>query len=129
MQREVIDFRRTPCFGTCPIYRAQVWADGKVTFKGERFTEKVGMYSATIPAEEVSQLLSEAAQINFFAMDTLYVTGATDFPSQVLTLRDKGKTHTVRTEGEGPKEVELLMQKVDQAIMHAVRTNGKAANK
>ena len=121
----VIEFRRTACFGTCPIYQATVARNGKVTFTGVRFIDKIGSFEAQIPETEVQQMLTEIDKVNFFDRDTLYVTGATDLPSMILRVRNHGKYHTIRTEGEGPEEVEKLMQRIDRVIMNAIRMDGK----
>ena len=117
----VIDLERTPCYGTCPIYRATISQNGHITFTGKKFIDLIGTFEADIPEAQVTQLLKEIDQANFFARDSVYVTGATDFPSIILRVRHNGRYHTVRTEGEGPKELEQLMQRIDQTILQAVR--------
>lgn len=119
----VIEFRRTPCFGACPIYNAQITRDGNITYEGINFVTKTGKFTAKTDVVLVEDLLSRADNINFWQLDSLYATGATDFPSQVLTIRKDGKKKTISSEGEGPAELQNLMRSVDEVIMEALRND------
>ncbi|NJR78614.1 DUF6438 domain-containing protein [Sphingomonas corticis] len=42
IEGESITYETAPCFGTCPVYRVTVNADGSGTFEGRRFTAVTG---------------------------------------------------------------------------------------
>lgn len=44
---EPITLATGPCFGTCPVYRVTIRADGSGTFEGQRFTEVTGTRAFT----------------------------------------------------------------------------------
>src|SRR5437868_598498 len=39
-----ISFERTPCFGTCPVDKLVLRADGTATYTGTRYVERMGEY-------------------------------------------------------------------------------------
>jgi hypothetical protein len=42
---ETITYQTSPCFGSCPVYKVTVSADGRGTFEGQRFTAATGTKS------------------------------------------------------------------------------------
>ena len=38
----VLTFDRTPCFGRCPAYSMQVFADGRIDYEGKRVVPMMG---------------------------------------------------------------------------------------
>jgi hypothetical protein len=51
-----ITFERTPCFGTCPVYRVRVSGSGSVSFTGIRNVDSVGTFTGHIDAAAVQAL-------------------------------------------------------------------------
>src|SRR4051812_16205110 len=45
-----VTFERTPCFGTCPVYRVNVNGNGEVKFEGIRNVDSVGTFVGHIDA-------------------------------------------------------------------------------
>ena len=51
-----ITFERTPCFGTCPVYRVSVSGTGTVSFTGIHNVDSVGTFTGHIDAAAVQAL-------------------------------------------------------------------------
>ena len=47
----VISLERTPCYGTCPIYKMEIFSDGSAFYHGERFVDRIGDYEFSVRGE------------------------------------------------------------------------------
>lgn len=96
-----VTMERGPCFGTCPIYRVTISANGEVTFEGERFTKAIGTRQKRISRDAVRQLTDAIEAIDFFSLDR-YDEGSpscreysTDDVHVTTTVTMNGKTKKV----------------------------------
>ena len=62
----IISLQRTPCYGTCPIYKMEIFSDGSAFYHGERFVEKMGNYEFSVSKETLNYILKKADEIGFF---------------------------------------------------------------
>ena len=99
----VITLERTACFGSCPMYKLEIFADGKVVYEGKKFVKREGRVQGRIPRAAVQQLVREFNRINYMRLDDEYVSEGpncpewwTDSPSAITSLDWKGRTKTVR---------------------------------
>jgi hypothetical protein len=118
----ILEFEKTPCFGSCPVYKAQVFKDGYVKFDGTYNVKAIGPNEFRFPKDTLNNLLTYFREVNLFQYDTTYMSGATDLPSTVITFRDQGKEKRIKTEGEGPADMERLLFKTDQLIQRFARS-------
>jgi hypothetical protein len=119
----VVRLERGPCHGTCPVYAVALFADGRVQFTGIRFVTPVGTDSARIAASAVAALRDAFRTRAFTAVPSAieYANGncgqyIADLSTVVLTVRDAGRTHTVRFDegcGNHPVMLDSLARQVD----------------
>ncbi len=118
-----VTMERGPCFGTCPVYRVGLAADGSVTFEGIRFVEHTGSATTTIAPESVATLLRSLEADGFFSLAERYTYGEkacgayhTDAPRVVLTVQLDGRTRTVEHDhgcAEAPAALRAMQERVD----------------
>ena len=105
----VLTFARTPCFGTCPAYTMEVFADGRVLYEGRHAVPMMGKKELRLPAAAVADMLRNAKEADFASFNARYSNGATDLPSTVLGVRQPdGKLKTVSVESAVPENVKML---------------------
>lgn len=99
----VITLERTACFGTCPIYKLEIFADGKVVYEGRDFVKRKGKAQGRITKAQVQQLVREFNRINYLSLDDEYVSEGpgcpewwTDSSSAVTSINWKGRNKTIR---------------------------------
>ncbi|HEY8404054.1 MAG TPA: DUF6438 domain-containing protein [Flavobacteriales bacterium] len=113
----VIEYRRTPCFGTCPIFNFKVYENGRAVYEGKNFVDMIGTFYSTVTPEQVQKIIDVAEQIQFFKMKDVYDEHAvTDLPSVYVTLSKNGELKTVKNRYQGPKELKLLYDELDALI-------------
>jgi hypothetical protein len=87
----VLVVQRTPCHGTCPTYKAAIYADGRVEYEGERFVNRVGKHTLRLPVATVNQMLAEAKRVNFNSFRDQYVGDVYDLPSTIVMVQPVGQ--------------------------------------
>jgi (2Fe-2S) ferredoxin len=112
----VIEYRRTPCFGTCPIFNFKVYESGRALYDGKNFVDRIGTYYTNVTPEQVQKIMSVAEQIKFFQMQDVYDGAVTDLPSVHVSLKKNAETKTVKNRYQGPKELKTLYEELDSLI-------------
>jgi hypothetical protein len=67
-----ITFERTPCFGTCPVYKVHVNGSGTVTFVGTRNVDSVGTFTGHIDATAVQALRKAFDDAKYTSLQPTY---------------------------------------------------------
>lgn len=115
-----VTFSRTPCYGTCPIYKVTLKSDGTLTYVGERFVDRAGTYTATFWARDLERLSSLLDQVGFWNMKVRYTASATDLPSQILTVvSDKGSKTVNEYGASGPAALWAVQTIIDGILQNA----------
>lgn len=90
-----------PCFGACPVYTMTVSADGAVVFDGINFVLAEGEQTATIPPQQVEELVTAIEAADFFNLKDIYTVPVTDLPATTTTVTMNGQTKSVYHYGIG----------------------------
>jgi hypothetical protein len=114
----VLVFQRTPCHGTCPIYTATIFRNGKVAYDGERFVPLTGSHELHLDPTTVTAMLAEARRINFNELAPSYTANVSDLPSTIITVYQPGQQrHRVLAEADIPAPLQgyitYLKSKID----------------
>jgi len=142
-----ITLHRGACYGSCPDYRVTIRGDGLVSFEtgGDHLAgtaAKVhldynghnvllpGSHTARVDPAAVAKLLERFRAAHFFGLKKEYFYGATDNPTQVLTVRvgkaSKTVTDYIGTKAGMPQEVRDLEEAVDALAGTARWVEGNA---
>jgi hypothetical protein len=114
-----ITLSRTICYGTCPAYKLEIFANGRVVFHGQAHVRKTGTVTWQISQDRIKQLVSEFHNINYFSLADDYSLSSrkncpnfgTDAPSVTTSLTLNGQTKTVG-HSHGCQGLEILSQLV-----------------
>jgi hypothetical protein len=87
----VLVYQRTPCNGRCPVYTANIFADGRVEYDGQRFVPLLGKHTLSLPPATVVALLAEAKRINFDKLAERYAGNTSDLPATIITVHPAGR--------------------------------------
>jgi acetamidase/formamidase len=121
-----ITLERTACFGTCPMYKVTIAANGVVTFEGGNFVKTKGIATGQISASDFRRLVDEFEKVNYFSLPDNYEPGLadcrqapTDLPSANTSISVAGKTKRVKHyqgcgNGGGLAALIALERKIDE---------------
>jgi hypothetical protein len=121
-----ITFERTPCFGTCPVYRVNVAGDGAIRFEGTRNVDSVGTFSGRLAPASVDALARAFDEAQYFALDSRYAYGepncrdyGTDASRVLTSITTPTRSKTVEHDlgcGNVPTRLADLYRKFDEII-------------
>ncbi len=113
-------FRRTGCFGHCPIFRVRFYRGGVATFNGEAFVEPLGMNLGKFDESQLESLIKQAFDIGFFDMADNYPIDRDyyipDMSNTITTLVFNSIEKTVDHNNTGPAELEEIEQKLQELV-------------
>lgn len=113
----VIEFKKTPCYGKCPVYNASIKSDGSMTYFGKTFVDNLGDFEGQISKEQIEEIYDLAERIGFFELNDNYDDkGITDVPSATTTINYNGKSKTVYNRHNGPAKLRDLENLIHSTI-------------
>ncbi len=112
----IISLQRTPCYGTCPIYKMEIFSDGSAFYHGERFVDKMGDYEFTVSKETINYILKKAVEINFFEMEDKYTAPISDLPKTITFIKNGKDQKRIIDYYGAPKTLKEFESLVDGCI-------------
>jgi len=83
-------FRKTVCFGDCPVYDVSIDAKGNVTYKGLQYVNVTGERKFALTEKQFATLKQKLANNNFSDYKKIYDNpNITDLPSTYISYKDK----------------------------------------
>jgi hypothetical protein len=79
----IISMERTPCFGTCPTYKADIYSNGLLLYNGKKYSPYLGCYYTALQKKEVEELVGYIQSSGFFGLENKYPVegrGPSDLP-------------------------------------------------
>lgn len=126
----VASLERGPCRGSCPVYRVEVFGDGKVRFEGKRNVGTMGTHNSSTTPKVIQQLIKAISSGEAANSDTSFVMGSkgcgqyyTDLPMTTLTVRVGTRLKTIQHDPgcrNAPAFLKTLEAQVDSAAHSAM---------
>ncbi len=104
---------RTPCFGTCPIYKMEIYDSGYTEYYGKRFVDNVGRYYAIVDKDKLQAIKDRAIEIGYFDFKDEYPSQIADFPSTITTVKIDGKRKRIFNKQHAPMELNKFQSYID----------------
>jgi hypothetical protein len=111
---KVIEMSKGPCYGTCPVFTITVYEKGVVAYKGERHSDKLGLYVKVLKKASYQKLVNAFAQANLWQYKDVYKSQVPDFQTVTLTYYEEGDIKTIVGKDGRPAAVLELEQMLDQ---------------
>lgn len=105
-----------PCFGTCPVFKASIYEDGTVDYKGSMHVDKIGTYKTTIGRGKINDIRHMIRTAQFAALNENYDANIPDFPIYVVTAVIDGKEKKVKSQGDVPQNLKSLQKYLIKVI-------------
>lgn len=123
-QTAVASFRRTGCFGQCPIYRVSFYANGVAKYKGEAHVDYTGDYVGTYDRDRLQEILDFAEKNGFFEMEDSYPVDdryyIPDMSNTITMLSADQQTKTINHNNYGPDELKEIENKLQRLVYSIV---------
>jgi len=113
----IISLQRTACFGSCPIYKIEIFSNGNGIYTGTKFVEHIGVTQFSLSKTEINLILKRAEDINFANMKNEYSEPISDLPTTFIQIRSK----KIRDYTGAPKALKDLENLIDQLYQKTIK--------
>lgn len=111
---ESITLERSPCYGTCPVYRVSLHRDGRAEFEAIKYMPTSGKFTSKVEVYEYGRLCYLLDQLHFMSLDPAYEADWTDDATYTITTTGKDRKKVVKEYGSvGPIELWAMQQAID----------------
>lgn len=104
---ERIGFYSTGCYGTCPSMYLEIDSVGNILFNGKYYTEKEGLYSGKLPANQLELIISEVNCIALDSLKKMYSANWTDDQTCGVMIKTIDTTYECSAYGFDKEPIEL----------------------
>lgn len=114
---QAVGYKKTPCFGKCPVYEVNIYSDNTATWNGKRNVERLGWYEAKLTDTKVQDIKDKASELGYLDFYNEYPVEhkVADLPSTITTVRYGDMIKSVKNTIEGPeklKEFETYLENI-----------------
>lgn len=107
---------RTPCFGKCPSFTLSIDAGGRASWRGRGNVERMGNWTAQVPATAMDALLTMANAHVFFGFNDSYDGQVTDLPSTIIRVNADGRDKRVHARYKVPPAFKAFAAECDSLL-------------
>jgi hypothetical protein len=113
----LIEMKRTPCYGFCPVYTLKISNDGKGLFEGVENVEKTGNFSFSLEQEELLELENAFRLVDFYQLKDIYNVDVSDLPTTYITYNKDGKRKKIMDYYGAPEELRSLENRIETLVL------------
>ena len=112
----IISLEKTPCFGPCEVFKIEIFSSGLVKFNGSSNHRMIGIFTAHIDQEKLSEIVKQFRDSNFFAFKDQYTGTMKDLPTTYLYFKDQSREKTVQDYFDAPTQLKELEREIENLI-------------
>ena len=98
---DYVELQRTQCFGSCPVYKVRVYADGQIAWSGTRHVQVVGERTGQITSEAARALIDQFRAAGFWNLCQSYTRMVTDLPTAIAVVHVANSEKSVSDRAQG----------------------------
>jgi hypothetical protein len=109
-----VTMARGACFGRCPVYTLTIHSDGMVQYKGEAFTDYIGVYEKKLAPQQATAMLARFRELRVDTCSSQYEQLIADLPGLSYKITMGGKVKEINNAGFGPPFLKALAREMDE---------------
>ncbi len=113
----IIEMSKSPCYGRCPVFTLTVYEKGIVSYRGERYTPRTGLWIKKLDKPTYQALLEAFRQANLWQFDNAYRGEYFDAPTVAITYYEEGDVKTITGKDGRPAQVLALEALLDDITL------------
>lgn len=122
----LLQFQKSPCYGTCPAYEATIYQNGSVQFIGWEHVPVKDTVLLCLPRQQLLQLQTDIKQLNYMSLQDTYLSNWTDIPSTYLSFYQDGKEiKRIKHQTGGPEQLTQFQENLHKQLMQLLTEKQK----
>ena len=113
----LIELKRTPCYGSCPVYTAKINKNGKGLFEGVENVEKIGRFSFSLSQDELMEFENAFLQVDFYQLRNIYMEQVSDLPTTYITYNKDGRRKKIMDYYGAPTTLRTLENRIETLVL------------
>ncbi len=113
----LIELKRTPCYGSCPVYTLKIDKNGKGLFDGVENVERIGRFSFSLSQEELVELENAFLQVDFYQLRNIYDGLVSDLPTTYITYNKDGNRKKIMDYYHAPATLRALENRIETLVL------------
>ena len=106
--KPLVELRKGPCFGSCPVFEMIIYEGGLASYEGERFTNRLGMHTKQLDVETFKNVINAFEEADVWQYQNAYKAQIPDMATVTVVYHKDGNTKSVKgKDGRPAKIVEL----------------------
>lgn len=110
---DFIQLSRGACYGNCPVYNVQIFADGRVLYIGKLNVLNIGKYSSRLAPNQTKLLFEDLKQFNWSSYPDSYPIDNVDFPQFKIEFQNQELNKSIRANSMAASELIDLAKQID----------------
>ena len=110
----LIEFRKGPCFGTCPVSVTTIYSNGTIGFEGIRYTKKTGRFFRALDAQEWKSIKKLVRETDWWSYPEQYDSDIADLPTYTFEVHQRGRQRKIIGKEGFPETLEEIMALLDR---------------
>ncbi|MFT6716344.1 MAG: hypothetical protein ACJA0Q_000980 [Saprospiraceae bacterium] len=107
---ELLTFKRTSCFGRCPVYDLKIYSDKTCEVDGKLFFIVEGIHQGALTQSQYDDVLKRIKDINYFELKDVYDDPfVQDIPASYVSVQLDGKAKSIKSRYNSPKELTIFL--------------------
>lgn len=101
----VIEMNKGACFGRCPVFALTIYSNGVASYRGERYTDRMGLYLKRLPKSEFQALLAAFKKADLWQYADVYRSQYPDLPAVSITYHEAERSKSILGKETRPEAV------------------------
>jgi hypothetical protein len=110
------ELETTSCYGTCPVYKMQIYTDGYVKLEGKEHLDLIGQFESSLSNEELDNLKEEFVKVSFFDLKNSYTSNFSDLQTKYITWYKDGQSKQIMAYDNIPKDLKALIKQLENLV-------------
>lgn len=112
--KPLVELKKGPCFGSCPVFEMIIYEGGWVSYEGERFTNRIGMHMKQIDVETFKDVMRAFEDADVWQYQNIYKAQIPDMATVTVVYHKDGNTKSIKGKDGRPAKIVELGKMLDQ---------------
>ena len=113
---KVIEMKKGPCFGRCPVFTLTIYDNGLASYEGERFTDRLGIYIKSLSSSQFNKIKEAFVDANIWQYKEVYRGRIPDLQTVTIIYHEGNESKSVMGKDGRPDVIMELEALLDDIV-------------
>ena len=113
---KVVEMKKGPCFGRCPVFTFTIYDNGLASYEGERFTDRLGVYIKSLSQSQFKEIKEAFQKANLWQYQDVYRGRIPDLQTVTIIYYEGEEYKSIMGKDGRPDAVMELEAMLDKIV-------------